>query len=97
MLKRYAVSSIKVKVDGKSLQGYRREHLWDAWSRYLSPLPVPVEPVEPAVPPGTNRAFLVPEVPEVPQVLGSEGALNGDGGHLAHSNGAKPLAGGEVF
>ncbi len=34
-LKQYGVSSIAVKVAGKVLKGYRREHLWDAWSRYL--------------------------------------------------------------
>jgi hypothetical protein len=47
MLKKYAVSSVKVKVDGRSLQGYRREHLWDAWTRYLSPVSAQVEPPEP--------------------------------------------------
>jgi len=35
MLKPYAVRSVKVNVGGRSLQGYRREHLWDAWQRYL--------------------------------------------------------------
>ena len=47
MLKRYGVQSIRVKVDGLSLQGYRREHLWDAWQRYLLPRSAKMEPVEP--------------------------------------------------
>lgn len=34
-LRQYDIGSTKVKHDGKALQGYRREHLWDAWSRYL--------------------------------------------------------------
>lgn len=38
MLKRYQISSKKVWADGKSLQGYSREQLWDVWSRYLPPL-----------------------------------------------------------
>jgi hypothetical protein len=67
MLKRYGVGSLKVKVAGRALQGYRREHLWDAWTRYLSPVPAQAEPVEPAVLPGINGAFSVPEVPEAPQ------------------------------
>ncbi len=47
LLKPYGVSSIKVNVGGRSLQGYRREHLWDAWERYLSPVPAYPEPPEP--------------------------------------------------
>ena len=66
MLKKYDVHSQKVKVDGRALQGYRREHLWDAWQRYLPPLSPkeeePVEPVEPA------RAE-VPGVPQVPDAM----------------------------
>lgn len=68
MLKRYGISSMKVKVHGSALQGYRREHLWDAWQRYLPPhTPKQAEPVEP-VEPGAGK---VPEVPEVPDVMGS--------------------------
>jgi hypothetical protein len=68
MLKKYDVQSIKVKVGGTSLQGYRREHLHDAWQRYLPALsPKEVEPVEPAEPTGPQ----VPEVPEVPDAMGS--------------------------
>ncbi len=64
LLKKYDVSSIKVKVAGTSLQGYRREHLWDAWQRYLpsAPMPSGAEPVEPAEP-GLGQ---VPPVPQVP-------------------------------
>ena len=68
MLKKYDVHSTKVKIAGEALQGYRREHLHDAWVRYLPPLsPKEAEPVEP-MEPGT---FSVPEVPEVPDVKGS--------------------------
>jgi len=66
MLKPYGVHSMKVKVKGKSLQGYRREHLWDAWQRYLSPVSGEVEPVEPVEPSAPDKTIEVPEVPEVP-------------------------------
>ncbi len=46
----YQVSSTKVKVDGRSLQGYRREHLHDSWTRYLTQLPQQAEPPEPVEP-----------------------------------------------
>jgi hypothetical protein len=46
-LKKYSVNPTKVKVDGQSLQGYRREHLWDAWNRYLAPTSAQAEPAEP--------------------------------------------------
>jgi hypothetical protein len=39
----------KVKLGGRSLQGYRAEHLADAWTRYLPPAASP-EPPEPAEP-----------------------------------------------
>ncbi len=69
MLKKYDISSMKVKVPASALQGYRREHLWDAWQRYLAPSPKEAEPVEPAEP----AAGKVPEVPEVPVHKGGEG------------------------
>ena len=47
MLKRYGVSSVKVKVDKRSVNGYRREHLWDAWARYLPADTAQGEPEEP--------------------------------------------------
>jgi hypothetical protein len=66
MLKKYDVHSIKVKVAGSSLQGYRREHLHDAWQRYLpsTHFPKGAEPAEP-VEPGAA------EVPEVLDAMGS--------------------------
>ncbi len=78
MLKPYGVTSLKVKVNGLSLQGYRREHLWDAWMRYLAPISAQVEPVEPAECPGparSNVAAEVPEVLEVPDVRHAERTL----------------------
>lgn len=66
MLKRYGVTSMKVKVQGRALQGYRREHLWDAWTRYLSPVSEQAEPTEPAEPRGLEGQLQVPEVPLVP-------------------------------
>lgn len=69
MLKKFDVSSMKVKVNGRSLQGYRREHLWDPWQRYL---PVPdlskeAEPMEPEEP----ETEKVPKVPQVPVAMAS--------------------------
>lgn len=72
MLKRYGVSPQKVTVGGASLQGYRREHLWDAWERYL-PSPVPAQP-ELAEFPASGRTNSIPEVPEVPQIRTPKGA-----------------------
>jgi len=67
MLKKYDVHSVKVNVGGNSLQGYRREHLHDAWQRYLPLSPKEAEPMEPVEP----RADKVLEVPEVPDAMGS--------------------------
>jgi hypothetical protein len=39
MLSKYGIRPQKVTVGGRSLQGYRRESLYDAWQRYLPPLP----------------------------------------------------------
>ena len=65
-LRQYDIVSTKVKVDGKALQGYRREHLWDSWARYLPPTPTNTEPVEPTEP-GTSKAVdQVPLTGEVP-------------------------------
>lgn len=46
MLAQYGIKPLKVKVDGRSLQGYRREHLWDTWVRYLPPVSAKPEPTE---------------------------------------------------
>ncbi len=48
MLKPFGVTSMKVTVLGRSLQGYRREHLWDAWQRYLPAMSAQPELVESA-------------------------------------------------
>jgi len=45
-LRQYEIRSVKVKEHGKALQGYRREHLWDAFERYLSPISECAEPPE---------------------------------------------------
>lgn len=67
-LRQYEVSSTKVKVDGKSLQGYRREELWDAWNRYLpAPIPEQAEPPEPTEPRRSQAISPVPAVDEVPE------------------------------
>lgn len=63
-LRQYEVTPLKVKVDGKALKGYRREDLWDAWSRYLVPLPPQGELGEPGEPHAQDAAAEVPfEVP----------------------------------
>jgi len=57
LLKPYGIKSQKIKVDGKSLQGYRRESFWDAWERYVPILvPAKVEPMEPTERLGRNSA-----------------------------------------
>jgi hypothetical protein len=55
LLDPYEIAPVKVKTDGRAVQGYRAEHLADAWTRYLPP-PVPTgtqpaEPPEPETPP----------------------------------------------
>ena len=67
MLKRYDVSSVKVKVDGRSLQGYRREDLWDSWERYLPSVSAQPEPPEPTPEPRHRRSPEVPDAKEVPE------------------------------
>ena len=57
LLDKYEVRSKKIKQSGKSLQGYRREHLLDAWHRYLPGTPPEAEPPEPAEPGTHARAF----------------------------------------
>ena len=72
LLKRYGVKSKKVKIDGVSLQGYRREDLWDNWQRWLPPPSVekaePTEPKEPdrMVEPFRGDSEVPDRVPEVP-------------------------------
>ncbi|WP_395110577.1 DUF3631 domain-containing protein [Actinomadura sp. SCN-SB] len=50
LLSAYDVAPVKVKIEGRSLMGYRADHLADAWSRYLPALPGGTEPTEPAEP-----------------------------------------------
>lgn len=59
-LNQYEVASKKVKIDGKSLQGYRAEDLWDAWERYC---PSPRQETEPAEPPEPRRSEPSDQVP----------------------------------
>lgn len=74
LLAPYDVEVTKVKVGGRSLQGYRAEHLADAWARYLPPLDDPEgsggsgtsaegRNLQNPLPPAQ-----VPEVPEVPDL-----------------------------
>jgi hypothetical protein len=73
LLVRYNVRPIKVTVGGKSLQGYRREHLWDAWVRYLPPVsPAPARPVLPELP-ASLGAKPVPQIPGIPEIQQREG------------------------
>jgi hypothetical protein len=51
LLDPYDITPAKVKVNGRALQGYRAEHLADAWTRYLPPPdPAETEPAEPGEP-----------------------------------------------
>ena len=51
LLDPYDITPAKVKVGGRALQGYRAEHLADAWTRYLPPpTPADTEPAEPPEP-----------------------------------------------
>jgi hypothetical protein len=63
MLRKYEIHPVKVKTQGKALQGYRREALHDAWQRYLPPIPQQAEPAEPS-------ATMTGQVPEVPDNAG---------------------------
>ncbi len=75
-LGQYGVTSAKVKIDGVSVRGYRREDLWDAWTRYLpAPTPEEAEPAEPPEPGRSEAMFQVPfgfEGPEPAEPGGAE-------------------------
>ena len=73
MLRQYDVHPQKVTVDGTSLQGYRREHLWDAWQRYLPSL----NPAETELPEsrGPETGIGQPAVPEIPDTRTPERAI----------------------
>jgi hypothetical protein len=60
-LRQYQVFSVKVKVEGRSLQGYRREHLWDTWQRYLPADRQEGEPGEPEEPARSEAMSGVPQ------------------------------------
>lgn len=68
MLKRYGIEPTKVTIAGRSLQGYRRDRgLWDAWTRYLSPVSQQAECPE-------LPELSTPPIPEVPDVRGAGSA-----------------------
>jgi hypothetical protein len=75
MLKKYGVHSMKIWWVDKSRQGYRREHLHDAWQRYLpAHSPKGAEGVEGAE--GTGRADPDhPDLPDLPDAMGSVGTV----------------------
>ncbi len=64
-LKQFGISSTKVKIGGRALRGYRREHLWETFDRYLPPLLESTELEEPTEPPRSEdtcgRAFSSPD------------------------------------
>jgi hypothetical protein len=66
-LRQYDIASVKVKVDNKALQGYRREHLWDAFARYLPPTTQKAEPPEPPEPGRSEQVLKVPDTEQVPE------------------------------
>ena len=62
LLRPYGIKPRKVKIDGSSLQGYRREDLWDSWRRWLpSEEPVEAEPTEPMKPTSITNVSGVPD------------------------------------
>lgn len=74
MLRVYEVGSTKVKIGTASVRGYRRESLWDAWTRYLPQSPQEAEPPEPAEPRRSDGGPEVPDtatVPEPPEPSGT--------------------------
>jgi len=78
LLRPYGIKSRKVKIDGISLQGYRREDLWDAWQRWLPPVESEkAEPVEPAEPDRMVKPFSTHlEVPDSGQKVPDGGNGN---------------------
>jgi Protein of unknown function (DUF3631) len=76
LLNQYEAHSTTVKVAGKSLKGYRREDLYDAWTRYLPDSPLSVTSVTPAGKPA----------------LTSDDAGNGEGNPQLFGNVAEPVS-----
>ena len=69
-LRQYDIKPTKVKIGDASLRGYRREDLWDTWTRYLDSSPQEAEPAEPTEPSTSQAPTAVPlafEVPEPPE------------------------------
>jgi hypothetical protein len=69
MLGRYNVSCTKVTIERRSLQGYRREHLWDAWSRYLPPSSTPARPELPELAASQAGSHSEEPIPDAGAVL----------------------------
>jgi curved DNA-binding protein CbpA len=67
LLKPYGVASVQVRVGGEGRKGYRRDHLHDAWTRYLSPSRGGSETSEPSE---------TPQVSGLPPVSVSDGKRN---------------------
>jgi len=62
LLRPYGIKPRKVKIDGSSLQGYRREDLWDSWRRWLpSQDPAETEPTEPKEPTAKTNGSAAPD------------------------------------
>jgi hypothetical protein len=78
MLKPYGISSTKVWANGRSLQGYRREHLFDAWQRYLPVDTAKAEGPEGGAGTGTQPAGNLPDLPHLPETRTPEGAYEAD-------------------
>ena len=67
MLRPFEVKPQKVTINAVSLQGYRRDSLWDAWERYLPSLDSgQAELTEFAESNEQNSRSIVPEVPGIP-------------------------------
>jgi hypothetical protein len=69
MLGQYDVRSTKIKVDGRSLNGFRSVDLHDAWTRYVPSTPEGAELPEPPEPTWSGHTDSVPDVAPVPEPL----------------------------
>jgi hypothetical protein len=96
LLDPYEVKPTKVKIGGRSLQGYRADHLADAWARYLQP---PVDDPEGSGGSGTlpdrrnpETTLWPAEVPQVPQVPDLQQTTRPRPAHnrQSHPPGARP-------
>ena len=72
-LGQYEITSTKVKVGGRALQGYRAEDLWDSWERYCATPAAEAEPAERVEPASVQHRDAVPSAAPVPEpVPGTE-------------------------